>query len=312
MKLKGVEVDGLIDRLKAEHEETLFQRLTTAAADLKRIQRNHTEEFGKLKAEHEMELKRQDEEIRKLSAKEKRIYEETLAATLASHVSAVSLKENRYASARKRTEEVEQALQAAKLEHPAALETLTTDHTATLRVKDTELTETVAKTGEQYHNALTKLRQDHSETTERQTKDSLFAFERLRKNTPARYESQKSARKVHSQNLRPHRKRLSKRCGKLITRQFSRRKPTLHGILKSSRSNTRRLSSTVESHLLPSRRLDRIMPRGYQSYRRWISRFKDPWHTRTLILCMRSPSAAYTYICGLLPTAADPCWHLQG
>ena len=180
LKLKGVEVDGLIDRLKAEHEETLFQRLTTAAADLERVQRDHTEAFGKLKAEHEIELKRRNEEIEELLVKEKRIHEETLAAALASHVSAISLKENQYATAQKRTEEAEQALRAAKLEHSAALESLATDYTATLGAKDTELTETIAKTKEQHYDALTKLRLDHSEAIERQTKDSSIALERLK------------------------------------------------------------------------------------------------------------------------------------
>ena len=110
MKLKGVKVDGLTDRLKAEHEETLFQRLTTAAADLERVQRDHTEAFEKLKAEHEIELKRRSKETEEPLAKEKKIHEETLATALASHVSAISLKENRYATAQKHTEEAEQAL----------------------------------------------------------------------------------------------------------------------------------------------------------------------------------------------------------
>ena len=180
LKLKGVEVDGLIYRLKAEHEEICFQRLITATADLERVQREHTEAFGKLKAEHEIELKRRSKETEEPLAKEKKIHEETLATALASHVSAISLKENRYATAQKHTEEAEQALRAAKLEHSAALGSLATDHTATLRAKDIELTETIAKTEEQYYNALTKLRQDHSETIKRETKDSSIAFEQLK------------------------------------------------------------------------------------------------------------------------------------
>ena len=208
MKLKGVKVDGLTDCLKAEHEETLFQRWITAAADLERVQRDHTEAFEKLKAEHEIELKCHSKETKEPLAKEKKIHRETLATALASHVSAILLKGSRYATARKHTEEAEQALQAAKLEHSAALGSLATNHTVTLRAKDIELTEMIAKTEEQYYNTLTKLCQDHSETIKRGTKDSSITFEQLKEE----YASQVQVAEISKEGLLTESQTAQEKC----------------------------------------------------------------------------------------------------
>lgn len=178
--LKEIEVDGLINRLKAEHEETLLQQLAIAAADLDKAHSDHAEAFGKLKVEHEVELERRNEEIKGLLFKEKQAHEETLAASLVSHASAISLKESQYATAQKCLEGAEKALRIAKLEHSAVLEKLEADRAATLKTKDTELSGTIAKIKEEHYSAVTKLRQDHSEAIERQTTESSIALGRLK------------------------------------------------------------------------------------------------------------------------------------
>ena len=96
LKAKEVEVDKLINRLKAEHEETLLERLAIAAADLEKAHQDHAEAFGKLEAEHEVELNRHSDAVKGLLAKEKQTHEEALAAALASHTSAISLKVRYY------------------------------------------------------------------------------------------------------------------------------------------------------------------------------------------------------------------------
>jgi hypothetical protein len=278
LRLKEVEVDDLINRLKAEHEETLLERLAIAAADLEKAHQDHAEAFGKLEAEHEMELRRRSEEIEELLAKEKQTHEESLTAALASHTSAISLKESQYATAQKRLEEAEEALRTAKLEHAAALEKVATDHAASLKVKDVELSETIAKTEEEYYNALTKLRQDHSRPSRGRSGSPPSPWNGSRKNTPASYGSLKSPRKAHSQNPRPLRRRLSEICGKLTLRPFLRRKPTLPTTWKVSRPNTRRFCLQLQNPtLLSSRRLDRIMPWPCRSCKRNLRRNPCDW-----------------------------------
>ena len=127
-----------------------------------------------------MESKRRGEGIRDLLSKEKQTHEGTFAAALASHASAISLKENQYATAQKRLGDAEKALRISKAEHSVALETLAADRAATIKAKDTDFSEAIAKTEEENHNALTKLRQDHSEAIERQANESSIVFERLK------------------------------------------------------------------------------------------------------------------------------------
>ena len=50
LEAKEVEVDDLISRLKAEHEEALLEQLAIAAADLEKAHQDHAEAFRKLEA----------------------------------------------------------------------------------------------------------------------------------------------------------------------------------------------------------------------------------------------------------------------
>jgi len=99
LKAKEVEVDNLISRLKAEHEEALLERLAIAAAGLEKAHQDHAEAFGKLEAEHEVELNHRNDDVKGLLAKEKQTHEEALAAALASYTSTISLKESQHVTA---------------------------------------------------------------------------------------------------------------------------------------------------------------------------------------------------------------------
>ncbi|KAF9780579.1 kinesin-domain-containing protein [Thelephora terrestris] len=249
LKLKEVEVDELINRLKAEHEEILLQQLAAAAADLEKAHKDHAEAFGKLKAEHEEELKRRDEEIQELLAKEKQAHEESLAAALASHASVISLKDNQYAAAQKRLEEAEKAVRTAKSEHSTALEVLAADHAVSLKAKDSELSEKVAKTEEEHYDVLTKLRQDHSEAIERQVNEASIAMERLKEEHASQLqvaeisrdgslsESQSAQEKVIRELREAHSKAISQKEAN-FTQDLER--------LKAEHEKV--LSSTVELH----------------------------------------------------------------
>jgi len=180
LRLKDVKVDDLIDPLRAEHEQTLLERLATAAADLEKVHQCHAEAFGELGAEHEVELQRHNGEVERILAKEKQTHEDAPATALAPHTPVISLKENRYVTAQKRLEEAEGALRTARLEHAAASEEVTTDNTAPLKAKNVELSEVIMKTKEEYYNALTKLRQDHCEAIEKQARESSIILEWLK------------------------------------------------------------------------------------------------------------------------------------
>ena len=68
LEMKEAEVDDLINRLEAEHEDPLAERLAIAAADLEKAHKDHAEVFGRLKAEHEAELECRNEVIKDLLA----------------------------------------------------------------------------------------------------------------------------------------------------------------------------------------------------------------------------------------------------
>ena len=248
--MKGVEVDNLINRLEAKHENALAERLAIAAADLEKADKDHAEVCGRLKAE----LEPYNEEIKDLLANQKQSHGDALAATLAFHASAISPKENHHTTAQKCLEEVEKALRTAKLEHSTALKTLGTDHAAALKAKDVELSEAIVKTKEEYYNALTKPRQDRGSPS--------LPWNGSRKNTPASCGLLRSLRKAHFRNLRAPRRTSSKSYRKLTLRPFPRRRPTLPMTWRGSRPNTRRTCLQLSgSTLLPWKKFGRTMLR---------------------------------------------------
>lgn len=137
---KSAEVDGLMSRLKDEHESvlaTLRGELATASAALQKAHRDHEEAFGKLTEKHEKEL-------------------------------------------RCRIQEVNDALAQSRDDHDKSIARITAEHEEVLKQKDAAANAVLQRTEEEYYNALTKLRGDHAEALKKHVSEMNATIERLR------------------------------------------------------------------------------------------------------------------------------------
>ncbi|KZT09755.1 kinesin [Laetiporus sulphureus 93-53] len=140
LRAKESEVDGLLARMKEEHEGAfsgLRDQLLEASAALEQARQEHEAAFGKLRADHEEELKR-------------------------------------------RSQAVEDMLESTRQDHEAALAKLAVEHQEAFKKKEEEAAATLSQTEEEYYDALTKLRTEHAQTLEKQSAEAATALERLR------------------------------------------------------------------------------------------------------------------------------------
>ncbi|KAI0928992.1 hypothetical protein AcV5_006383 [Taiwanofungus camphoratus] len=140
LRAKESEVDGLLARMKEEHESVLNDlraQLTEVSATLEKAHQDHEAAFGKLQADHEEELRRRSQEVGDMLAK-------------------------------------------TREEHEVALSRLTAEHQDASKKKEDEAAATLHSTEEEYYNALTKLRADHAQALEKQASEAATAMERLR------------------------------------------------------------------------------------------------------------------------------------
>ncbi|KAF9469234.1 kinesin [Collybia nuda] len=139
LDVKSSEVEGLVLRLKEEHEsslQVLRNELAVASALLEKSHHDHEELFGKLKAEHDAEL-------------------------------------------RNRLQEANDLLSQAQEDHEKGLSKVVAEHNEILKQKDAEATAVLQTTEEEYYNALTKLRGDHAEALKKHTSEMNATLDRL-------------------------------------------------------------------------------------------------------------------------------------
>ncbi|KAG1778505.1 kinesin-domain-containing protein [Suillus placidus] len=154
LRVKGIEIEELISRLKDEHETslgTLRGQLSEASAALEKALEEHESAFGKLQAEHNEVLQRHSQEA-------KEILEHTVE------------------------------------EHQHAMAKSKADHAEVLKSKDEQVATDLHRTEEEYYNALTKLRKDHADALQRQASEAAAMLERLREDHASELRMSEKAR----------------------------------------------------------------------------------------------------------------------
>ncbi|KAG1754309.1 kinesin-domain-containing protein [Suillus lakei] len=154
LRVKGIEIEELISRLKDEHETslgTLRDQLSEASAALEKALEEHESAFGKLQAEHGEVLQRHAQEAKEILGR--------------------TIEEHQHAMAKSKA-----------------------DHAEVLKSKDEQVATDLHRTEEEYYNALTKLRKDHADALQRQATEAAAMLERLREDHASELRMSEKAR----------------------------------------------------------------------------------------------------------------------
>ncbi|EKM55284.1 uncharacterized protein PHACADRAFT_184096 [Phanerochaete carnosa HHB-10118-sp] len=188
LRVKEAEVDGILAKLKDEHDagvQDLCSQLVSASAALEKARQDHEATFGRLQADHEEELRRQNDDVNKTLERMRVEHEAEVAAALekarSEHNEAFSkLRAEHDQMLQKRSEEHQIAVEETQREYEDAVSKLISDHQQSLKNKEEESSATLQRTEEEYYEALTKLRIDHSQALEKQAAEHATTLERLK------------------------------------------------------------------------------------------------------------------------------------
>ncbi|GLB34798.1 putative kinesin motor, catalytic domain [Lyophyllum shimeji] len=147
LEAKGAEVDELTTRLKAEHEDSLASlrdELAKASSALEKSHRHHEESFGKLKAEHEEELRHRLQQANDVLKSTRDEQEQVLHKLHAEHAEVLRQKDAEANAVLQRTEE----------EYYNALTKLRGDHAEALKKHAAELNATLERVREEHAGEL--------------------------------------------------------------------------------------------------------------------------------------------------------------
>lgn len=188
LRVKEAEVDGILSKLKDEHDagvQDLCSQLADASAALEKARQEHESAFGKLQADHEEELRRRNEEVTQTLQRIREEHEAEVAAALekakSEHEEAIAkLRAEHDLELHKRAEDHKLAVEETRKEYEEAISKLISDHQQSLKNKEDESSATLQRTEEEYYEALMKLRMDHAQALEKQATEHATAIERLK------------------------------------------------------------------------------------------------------------------------------------
>ncbi|OJT12017.1 Kinesin-like protein KIF21A [Trametes pubescens] len=195
IRVKEVELEALVAQLKQEHEASigpLHAQVADSSAALESAQREHEEAFGKLKADHETELRARLDEANALLENARTEHEAAVTKTSSDHQAALEALKAEHATAlsslesghreelQLRVREAADALEKAQTEHVEALTRAAIEHQTVLKSLEEMHAANLSHTEDEYYNGLTKLRSDHALVLEKQTAEAATALERLK------------------------------------------------------------------------------------------------------------------------------------
>ncbi|PIL24290.1 hypothetical protein GSI_14043 [Ganoderma sinense ZZ0214-1] len=195
LRAKEADLDALVAKLKEEHGSSLtgvHAQVAESSSALENAQREHEQAFGKLKAEHEEELRRRLDEAAELLDRTRSEHEAAIAKATSDHEGSIDILKAEHAAAlskvesdhleevTRRAQDAEETLQKAKAEHADALAKAVAKHEESTKTVEEQHTAHLSRTEEEYYNALTKLRADHAQALEKQAAAAATALERLK------------------------------------------------------------------------------------------------------------------------------------
>ncbi|KAI0256455.1 kinesin [Lactifluus subvellereus] len=186
---KEKEVDELVARLNEEHASSLASltnQLREASFALEKAHKDHTDAFGRLKAEHEDELHYRLEEASAALAKTREGHQTVLRETNARHEEILKQKDDEMAASLAKTEEeYYNGLVRLRTEHAAVLEQQTVQAKITLeRLREDHVAElrhaaTLAKKEAAFVDDLEKLKSMHAAALSKAQEEARKELERV-------------------------------------------------------------------------------------------------------------------------------------
>ncbi|KAH9997481.1 hypothetical protein BJV77DRAFT_982954 [Russula vinacea] len=188
LRLKEKEVDELVAHLNEEHTTslaTLRDQLREASLALEMAYKDHAEAFGRLKAEHEDELRRRLNQADSALAKVREEHQAILGETKASHEETLKQKDEEMAASLAKTEEeYYNGLVRLRTEHTTVLEQqaaqakttlerLREDHVADLRVADLAREGLLSESQSAQADAIRDIQKEHAASLAK--KEAAFA-----------------------------------------------------------------------------------------------------------------------------------------
>ncbi|KAF5388989.1 hypothetical protein D9757_005088 [Collybiopsis confluens] len=193
LKHKQGELDALLSQMKEEHESALSSlrdEVSVASAALEKAIQTHEQAFGKLRFEHEEELRSKLQEANDTLARAREEHESTLSKTMAAHAEEIKQKDSQATTSIQQTEEdYYNALTKLRSDHAettqrhnaeaaATLEKLKEEHAAELRMADMAKESLLSESQSSRGFALQELQDEHNSALSR--KDTSY-YEEIEK-----------------------------------------------------------------------------------------------------------------------------------
>ncbi|KAF9077216.1 kinesin [Rhodocollybia butyracea] len=190
LKQKQEELDSLLSRMKEEHENSLSSvrdELAAVSSALKAALQTHEEAFGKLRQDHDEELRSKLQEASEALARARQEHEGALSKTIADHAEELKKKDAATTASVQQTEEQYynaltklrsdhvETLERHAAESAAALEKLREEHTAEIRMANMAKQSLLSESQSSRSVALHELQDEHSAALAR--KDSSYSEE---------------------------------------------------------------------------------------------------------------------------------------
>ncbi|THH18433.1 hypothetical protein EUX98_g8959 [Antrodiella citrinella] len=184
---KDVEAEKVVAKLAEDHLAAVVAlrvELTEASVALEKAHQEHQAAFGKLKSDHEAELRRRSAEVDDLLERTRKEHDETIAKTSADYEETIKRKEAETAATLSRTEEeYYEALTKLRSDHAAslekqaaesatALERLKSEHIQHMHMADIAREGSLSESESAREASLKELQQAHADAMAQ--KDVLF------------------------------------------------------------------------------------------------------------------------------------------